>query len=214
MAYSDFSLKDVSVRFGLSIDKAPHFEAAPELPPSPTLEIILREFDPLARSINTEKARSELLVAPILVEVRRQLDHRVSLFSGIDFPADPAQGLNGVCDFLLSRSPEQEFLLAPVIAVVEAKNGNLKAGFGQCIAAMVGARVYNQRDGQSISPLYGVVTTGTAWQFLRLDGDVVGLDPKEYPVEGLGKILGILASMLDDRLEPATTGPAAPKGQR
>ena len=206
MAYSDFSLKEVSLRFGLTIDKKPYFDDVPELAPSPTLETILGYFDPLARAINTEKARSEFLIAPILAEVRLMLSNRVSLFSGIDFPAAPEQGLNGVCDFLMSRSPEQNFLLAPVVAIVEARNGNLGTGLGQCIAEVVGARFYNEREGRPIPSLFGVVTTGTSWQFLRLDGSVVGLDPREYPVEQLGKILGILALMLDDQPILATVG--------
>ena len=206
MAYSDFSLKEVSIRFGLTIERQPFSAGMPSLAVSAMLQAVLDEFDPLARAINTEKARSELLIAPILVEARKLLNHRVSLFSGVDFPAAPEQGLSGVCDFLMSRSSEQNYLLAPVIAIVEAKKGDLGLGLGQCIAAMVGARFYNERDGRAIPTLFGVVTTGTLWQFLRLDGTIVGLDPREYPVEELGKILGILAAMLTDPLHlDATT---------
>lgn len=41
------------------------------------------------------------------------------------------QGLRGVCDFLLSVSPLQWALEAPVVAVVEAKNENMKPGAGK-----------------------------------------------------------------------------------
>ncbi len=199
MAYSDFSLKEVSLRFGLTIEKKPFFDGVPELAVSPTLETILGYFEPLARSINTEKARSEFLIAPILAEVRLRLNNRVSLFSGIDFPAAPEQGLSGVCDFLMSRSPEQEFLVAPIITIVEAKKGDLKSGLGQCIAEMVGARIFNEREGEKVFILFGVVTTGTLWQFLRLEETVIDLDPREYQLERLSKILGILAMMLDGK---------------
>ena len=145
MAYSDFTFKEVSRRFGLSNVERDWYGNVPELPPSPTLQSLMSRYYSLARANSTEKARSEFLIAPVLAEIRFHLDDQVSLFSGIDFPAAPEQGLNGICDFLMSRSPEQQFLTAPIIAVVEAKNENLKTGIGQCIAEMVGATVFNER---------------------------------------------------------------------
>jgi hypothetical protein len=197
MAYSDFTLKEGTRRFGLMIAETPDlFAAAPEAAASPVLEGLLREYYPLARAINTEKARSEFLIAPILAEVRTRLGHRISLFSGVDFPAAPEQGLAGVCDFILSRSSEQQFLSAPMVAIVEAKNENLKAGLGQCVAAMVGARIFNEREGSPIRTVFGAVTTGTLWQFLRLDGPTIGLDEREYHlIERLAKVLGIFVQM-------------------
>lgn len=83
--------------------------------------MILAEYVPLARAINTEKARSELMIANILVEARKRLNHQISLFSGIEFNVDKASDLNGFCDFMISASPEQLMLNAPVITIVEAK---------------------------------------------------------------------------------------------
>ncbi len=54
------------------------------VPVSPSLRSILDEYVPLATSIHTEKARSEFIVAPILLEVRRLMDRRISLFSGLE----------------------------------------------------------------------------------------------------------------------------------
>jgi hypothetical protein len=82
--------------------------------------------------------------------------------------------------------------------VVEAKNENLKGGLGQCAAAMVGARLFNEREGGPAGPLHGAVTTGTLWQFLRLDGPVLRIDDREYHIERIAKILGILTGMLSD----------------
>ena len=65
-------------------------------------------------------------------------DRRISLFSGIDFNVDAENELTGVCDFLVSLSPEQFYVEAPVIILVEAKNLDLKAGLGQCVAEMLG----------------------------------------------------------------------------
>lgn len=196
MAYSDFTLKDLKQRFNMTISESPDlFQVIQELEPSSLLRSILSEYTPLAIAINTEKARSELLIAPILVEVRTHLKHRVSLFSGVDFTVAPEQGLNGTCDFIISKSPEQQFVSVPVVTIVEAKNENLKAGLGQCTAEMLAAKWFNEREGQEVKIVFGVVTTGTLWRFLQMEGEIITLDQREYHIERIGKILGILVKM-------------------
>jgi hypothetical protein len=198
MAYSDFTLREVIDRFGLTLRDVPDlFGDVHEMEPGPLLRAVLPEFVPLALAINTEKARSELVIAPLLAALRAQLGHRFSVFSGIDFTVDASQGLAGYCDFLLSRSPEQQFLRSPVAAIVEAKNENLKSGLGQCMAAMVGARLFNDREGRPATTVYGAVTSGSLWRFLRLAGSVVELDEQEYHVRQLPKLVGILARIVD-----------------
>src|SRR5207248_2361643 len=149
-------------------------------------------------AISTEKARSELIIVPVLLEVRRQLPRRVGFFSGVDWAVDPAQGLRGVCDFLLSRSAEQLTIEAPVVAVVEAKNENMKAGIGQCLAEMVAARLYNQQRQTDIATVYGVVTTGNNWKFLRLMETTAYVDVSEYYIKEVERIVGIIASMFKE----------------
>jgi hypothetical protein len=197
MAYSDFTLPEVTRRFQLTIDEQPDlFAAAREIPVSSLLTESLREYVPLALAINTEKARSELIIAPILVEVRKLMNHQISLFSGVNFNVDPTQGLVGVCDYLISRSSEQFFITAPVLVIIEAKNENIIAGMGQCIAAMIAARLFNEREGNDIPVLYGAVTTGNIWKFLRLEGLTAQVDRREYYLNNLGGILGVLLSIV------------------
>jgi hypothetical protein len=192
MAYSDFTLREVIERFHLTLDDTRDlFAEVPEIEPSPFVLSLITEFMPLALAINTEKARSEFVIAPLLGALRAQWGHRFSVFSGIDFTVDPAQGLSGYCDFILSRSPEQQFLRSAVAAIVEAKNENIKAGLGQCVAAMVGARLFNEREGET-GPVYGAVTSGSLWRFLKLEDDIVILDPREYHANQLSKLVGIL----------------------
>ncbi len=151
---------------------------------------------PLARAINTEKARSELIIATILVEVRKIMKHKISLFSGIEFNVDKEKGLNGFCDFIISASQEQLLLGSPIIAVVEAKNENIIGGLGQCIAEMVASKIFNEAENnKAIEKIYGVVTTGTAWKFLKMDGLDVNIDLDDYPIEIPNKIMGILLEM-------------------
>lgn len=192
MAYSDFNLAKAKNTFGLTLDETRNlFRNVPGVQPSDLLTRLLHENLPLATAINSEKARSEFLIAPILSEVRRQLDYRISLFSGTEFNVEPAQGLSGFCDFLLSASSEQYFISAPVVTVVEAKNENIIAGLGQCAATMLAAQIFNQRAGNDIEVIYGVVTTGTNWKFLTLEQSTVCIDSIEYYIKEVDKILGI-----------------------
>ena len=151
---------------------------------------------PLAVSINTEKARSELIVVNILLELRRLFQRQVSLFSGVDFTVDKDRGLNGFCDFLMSASSEQLFVNVPVVAIVEAKNDNLMSELGQCAAEMVAAQIFNQREDHPLPAIYGAVTTGTMWIFLKLAEGQIAIDLKEYGIEQPDKIMGILSAML------------------
>ena len=193
MAYSDFKLSNVSKIFELTITESSQLLAdVPEIEASELLTTILKENIDLAVSINTEKARSEMIIVPILLEIRRKLNYQISLFSGIEFNVDPGKGLNGFCDFLMSNSQEQLFISSPILTIVEAKNDNLKAGLGQCIAEMVAAQLFNQQEGNEISIIYGAVTTGTVWQFLELENKVVSIDLTEYFIRDIQKIIGIL----------------------
>jgi hypothetical protein len=204
MGYPDFSLKDVKQKFGITTtEDVDLFPSVPELPPDDRLRGLLRDYYPIAVAINTEKAKSELLIAPILTDIRIRLHNRVSLFSGTEFPVDPARGLGGYCDFILTRSPEQQFISAPVLVVVEAKNDNPKNGFGQCAAAMVGVQLFNEKEGTPLPAVYGAATTGTIWRFLKLEGGVLYLDKREYYIPEVSKILGILHHILTGSDAPA-----------
>ena len=61
---------------------------------------------------------------------------------------------------------------------------------------MLAAQIFNQNKGNEISKIYGVITTGTVWQFLELEAQNAVLDLQEYSVDDLPKILGILISFV------------------
>ena len=143
MAYSEFTFQKLETDLHLIADEADLYSTVQGIKVSPALLDILDENVPLALAINTEKARSELIIAPVLVELRKSLQHRISLFSGVEFNVDPQRGLNGVCDFIISASPKQILLTAPIISIVEAKNENIKSGIPQCIAEMYATQLFN-----------------------------------------------------------------------
>jgi hypothetical protein len=99
-------------------------------------------------------------------------------------------------DFLVSRDPEQLFVKAPVVTIVEAKKEDINNGLGQCVATLVAAQIFNERKGLIIPDLLGTVTTGSAWKFLKLSGKSLSIDLDEYTIKDAPKILGILSAVL------------------
>ena len=203
MAYSEFKIANVKQKFHLIIDEdVDLFSTTRAVPVSPWLTETLQETLSLALALNTEKVRSELLIAPILVELRKQTGRTISFFSGVDFTVDESQGLNGICDYIISQSSEQLFISAPILIIFEAKNENIKGGFAQCIAAMIAAQQFNEREGNPIPIIHGVVTTGTNWRFLQLEGNLVRIGKREYYIDSVEKIMGILTAITGHSLAP------------
>jgi hypothetical protein len=197
MAFQNFSFPQVEQDLGLTLADADLFSPIPAAAVRPEFLAQVIEGANLASAINTEKARSEFVIAPVLLELRRLHAGRLGLFSGIELNADASRGLNGVCDFVITKSPRQHVVSVPLITIIEAKNDNLRTGLGQCISAMVAAQMINQNASAPIAAVYGAVTTGIAWKFLRLRDTEVTLDLVEYHIESLGKILGILGHIVD-----------------
>ncbi|HAJ64881.1 MAG TPA: hypothetical protein DCP31_41275 [Cyanobacteria bacterium UBA8543] len=197
MPYSQFkSIAQAKAAFKLTIIEGDRFlPPTPPVAPSPTLKDYLQETLPIVATSGSEKARSEGIIYPVLIDVRRALARQISLFSGEEFNVDESIGLNGVCDFLLTRSLEVLEIEAPAVIVVEAKKTDLKLGFGQCIAEMVAAQRFNEAQGQPIGTIYGSISNGNQWQFLKLEGMSVFIDLAVYPLPPVEDILGNLVWM-------------------
>jgi hypothetical protein len=199
MSYSEFTLRKAKRDFDLTTVEAGRFLPQTEpIDPSLYLTESLIEGLPLATATGSEKARSELIISPILVEVRKILQRQVSLFSGEDFTVEPELGLSGVCDFLISRSREQILIEAPAVVIVEAKKADLKVGLGQCAAEMVAAQKFNEINNIPIATIYGSVSSGTAWRFLKLESKTLTIDLNDYPVPPVEPLLGMLVWMVRD----------------
>ena len=193
MAYSEFTLSRVREAFGLVVEepKSLFLETLPTQA-SDYLTIALDENLALATAINTEKARSEMVIAPVLLEVRRQLNYEIGFFSGTEFNIDSAQGLTGYCDYILSAIKDSYEVRSPVLMLVEAKNENIKAGLGQCAAEMIAAQILNAKSGLKDRVVYGCVTTGTDWKFLELSDRTLKIDQRDYFINEIPLILSIL----------------------
>ena len=189
-SYSQFKFEDLE-NLGILIEQKQLF-TEPILPlfPSETLEKVLK-FN-LRRPLGSEKAKSELIITPILNELVEQNQEKINYYSGYTFDIDKHLGLKGQIDFMISKSPMSPIIKAPIFCIVEAKNDNLDVGVPQCIAEMYAAQTFNQKKEKTITSIYGAVTFGLAWQFLRLEGNYCILDSDIYYLNDLPKLLGIL----------------------
>lgn len=196
MPYSQFTtLKRATDAFNLKVKEEKFFPLIEPIAPSTLLQEYLDDTLIISATAS-DKARSEGIIYPVLLEVRRILNKQISLFSGEDFSVDDSVGLNGLVDFLLSRSPLVLEIQEPVAIIVEAKKADLKSGYGQCVAEMVAAQRFNQANNNSISTIFGAISNGTQWRFLKLEDNNVTLDLTDYTLPPVDKILGFCVSMM------------------
>ncbi len=141
--------------------------------------------------LKNEKAKSEFIVAPILAEVW-EINNNFKPLSGLTFNVDSSKGLKGIADFLISSNPDAQGLDAPIMCVFEAKNDAIEDWYGQCGAEMYAARIFNERKGNDIKIIYGAVTNGFTWQFLKLEGQTLFIDSQRYGTANLPQLLGAI----------------------
>jgi hypothetical protein len=196
MAYNNFTLETVLDKFELNLLEDRFCQSLPAIDPQPEFLVIFDYLFELGEAAKSEKAKSELLVTPVLAQARKLTDRQVQLFSGEEFNVDQERGLNGFCDFLFTKSVNRFSIEAPVLMLVEAKRGEIESGWGQCVAEMVAAQLYNQNQEQPISVIYGCVTSGRLWQFFKLEDNRITIDPNSYSLMPVQKILGILKWIL------------------
>jgi hypothetical protein len=198
MAYSDFTLEAVGRVLGVVSRAADLFPALQPIPaPAWLTEDLERGTQGMQLSLISEKSRSEFIVAPILLASREVSGNRFAIYSGQRLDVDPEKGLTGECDFILSASEPVLPLRAPIATVVEAKKNDIEGGLGQCIAQMVAADRFNQASGRGGLPVFGCVTTGEAWQFVRLAGPEALLERRRYYIDAIDKILGAFQVIID-----------------
>jgi hypothetical protein len=195
MPYRSFSFKKLKDQFALRQEIQAIFPEVTPIAPSDWLKQTLAIS--AATALTTEKERSERIISPILLELREHNHRAFSVLSGSIFDVDVEQGLNGECDFLLSKTPFDFEIQSPVFTLVEAKRGEIETGLPQCAAQMYAAEIFNAREGNPISTIYGCVTTGDVWRFLRLRDRVLLIDSEVHYLDNLPVILGILQIIVD-----------------
>jgi len=194
MSYSDFTLAQLEKTFAIVSRVMPLFPAAGSIEPSPWLRETLDRSMALAPI--SEKARSEFIVAPVLMACRDLFQRDIQVFSGVRLDVDPERGLKGECDFIIGRSPSIYVLQAPLLVVLEAKKNDVEEGIAQCAAQMLGVQAFNEKERHATRLLFGCVTTGEAWQFLRLEGRELLIGATRFFINELDKVLWIMAEII------------------
>lgn len=76
-------------------------------------------------------------------------------------------------------------------------NGRTPLSYGE-FAQMVGARLFNERAGRATAPVFGCVTTGETWQFMRLAEQTALLHKLRYYLDNVGRILGVFQAIYQE----------------
>jgi hypothetical protein len=193
MAFSSFKLRQVKDKFGLLEERSDLFPDLQPIEPSAWLKETL--LMTMQMPLNSEKAKSEFIVSPILLETWKICNKSFSIFSGATL--DVEGELTGECDFIFSGAAQSQEIEAPILTLIEAKDDNVRAGYGQCVAQMYAAKLFNERRGSPTETIFGCVTTGEDWQFLKLQGKTVVFDDGRYYLNQVEMILSALKTIVD-----------------
>jgi hypothetical protein len=197
MAYRNFQFIDLKNKFGVEQTRAKLFDNIIGVAPSERLK---SAFDILKDlSLTTEKALSEAIVFPILTEIKIRNRDKIQLFSGESVNSDRQNGLSGECDFIFAKAPGSFELMAPIISITEAKNGEADnpRSLAQTSAQLIGARLFNQQRNTPTEVLFGACTSGYDWIFLKLEGSKVIIDTERYVLNDINQLLGVLQHIID-----------------
>lgn len=135
-------------------------------------------------SFNSEMARREFLIAPVVLEAALMANAQLAS----EHPFDVSPRFHGSLDYLLQKSG--------VLVVIEAKNADMTRGFTQLSAEMIALDTFEEAGE---TPIYGAVTVGNLWQFGVLDRAQkrVTQDTNEFAVpDKLDELLAVLVGIL------------------
>ncbi len=196
MAFSDFkTLQILKKETGLSYQVQSLFPAPIQgLKPSEHLLFDLQEAK--TYGLFSEKAKSEMLITPLLKEVRRKNSKYISFLSGVGFETN-VEKLNGICDYIFSYVPRALEVTAPIFCIVEAKNRTVEEGFAQCAAEMYAAYLFNEQNNEKQNIIYGAVTNAYEWTFLKFENNLILIDEDRYALQNLEILLGIFQIIID-----------------
>ncbi|MCX7097198.1 MAG: hypothetical protein NTV43_04745 [Methylococcales bacterium] len=202
MAYNNYTLDKMKDKLAIT-DLTQAFLPTALTAFVPSNNLLENLADAIGIGLLSEKSKSEHIIVPVLKELRHKNPQRFSYFSGYLFNIDSKLNLNGYCDFILSAVPNSLTIDAPIFCLVEAKKGEIEEGFGQCGAEMYAAQLFNQRHNNPQKVIYGCVTNAFTWCFLKLEQNVLAIDPNYIPLTFAEphKVLAVLQWILDESLQ-------------
>ncbi len=197
MSYKSFTFSQLKDRFGLEPSMSPIFTNTKIIRLEPS-QWLWRSLEIASNNaLKTGRERSERIISPVLLESMERNGRQFSVFSGWLFDVDIARQLSGECDFLLSGTLLDLEITSPFFIVTEAKGGEIETGLTQCAAQMLAAQIFNQRQNNPISVIFGCVTTGIVWRFLKLTSNDLIIDADVYYLDDVPLLLGVLQKIVD-----------------
>lgn len=185
MSFSDYqSLEETLKEFQITYTEA-NFITGIEFPISDyfrqDLQLLLEDGAVDA----SEYAICENLVYPVLKEVWKNYRKKFTLWSHryLNYNAN----LSGFPEYILARrSPLGKVVFdKPFFVLVEAKQDNFDAAWGQCLAEMVAAQRLNDNPKLTI---FGITSNGDRWQFGKLEANFFTLNSIFYTIQELDKL--------------------------
>jgi hypothetical protein len=191
MAYSDFTFAKLKKRFKITQESVYLFQdvVLENITPSTRLLEDIKEAEQMP--MLTEKAKSEYIIAPFVKDLKRRYPY-LSIFSGYTLNIDVENELNGAPDFLISKRPKIVEIEAPVFCIMETKNKTVEEGYAQCAAEMYAASLFNQQMEEPLTTIYGAVTNGFDWVFLKYKDNCIQIDMNRYYLGNLPQLLGVM----------------------
>jgi len=106
-------------------------------------------------NLNSEIAKREFLVSPIIYELVKSIDIDVDIEANTYFD----KTLRGSIDYVLNNNNN-------ILIAIEAKNSEIEKGISQLVSELIAIdKIIESSD----KPIYGAVTIGYSWCFLVLD---------------------------------------------
>ncbi len=195
MAYTDFTLEIIEENFGVKNRRVILFPIVTPITISAFLQDALDTAAELP--IRSEKAKSEGIVFPVLVELRKRNNKYFTIYSGDSLNVDDVKGLRGECDFIIAKDVQSFSVNYPILQVVEAKKHDIELGIGQCAAQLIGAKIFNEKRGIDLPMIYGCVTNKSEWKFLKLENNTIFVDSRTYSYAEMNEILGVFQYIID-----------------
>ncbi|MEY4538635.1 MAG: hypothetical protein RLZZ306_392 [Bacteroidota bacterium] len=200
MAFTSFrSLSEVIKKYQIKYQEElfPAFEInkAPEV----LREDISFTLQNVAYNIS-EPAICENLIYPILKAAWRPFAKDLAIWS--HQPIMFTEELSGVPDYLISRRSELGKIVLdyPLLAVVEAKKDDFKAGWAQCGSEMYAIQQLNQTPEQRV---FGIVSNGETWEFAQLSHNTLTMFTQRYDIQELDVLYSALETIYQFSLENA-----------
>jgi hypothetical protein len=192
LTFSGMTWDILEEKYGIRLQDGDLFDGCPSAEPTPTLFENLRRARHF-RLVN-ERARAHRLVDPMLAELEMLYGGKITTIPEMSLEVKDVEGLSGSPDFVISAGSLNK--IVPIIAIVEAKKDDIDAGLPQCAAELYASYLLDKGVPRR---LYGCVTTGTDWKFLRLDGGdkQVVVDREIYLVIEVPRLLGVFRYIVD-----------------